>query len=136
PGTQRSRRPEGPPTRRCRHTQPSRTASNRHRPWMTPTPTSPEAFRRMATSMRRHFPAGSLATGPDPLALAPDDAGWDRCGLRVVTLRPGVPRVVVTHDSELFVVPLSTVDLTATTRWRGESDIFEIEGRSSVFARV
>jgi 5-deoxy-glucuronate isomerase len=81
---------------------------------------------------RRYAPAGSLAQGADPVVLSADDAGWAYTGLRVIALEPGQPRTLSTGDTELFVLPLSATDITVVAG--GEE--FELEGRTSVFARV
>jgi len=63
--------------------------------------------------------------------ITPADAGWDRTGIRVLRLGPGVPQTVDTGDTELFVLPLSGslgVDVG--------DEHFDLEGRESVFARV
>jgi 5-deoxy-glucuronate isomerase len=82
--------------------------------------------------MTLHRPHGSLADGADPVALAPDDAGWSFTGLRVLSLAAGVERSISTGTSEACVLPLSVTDLTV----RCDGDRFLLAGRSSVFARV
>jgi len=77
------------------------------------------------------IPAGSAADGADALAITPERAGWTYCGLRVVRLGPGGTRTVATGGEELAVVPLSG---SASVEVDGRR--FELEGRSSVFARV
>jgi 5-deoxy-glucuronate isomerase len=81
---------------------------------------------------RRFRPAGSLARGVDPVVFGPDDAGWNYCGLRVLGLAPGQSRTMTTGDSELFVLPLSATGLTVAAAGQR----FELDGRTSVFARV
>ena len=81
---------------------------------------------------RRHVPAGSLTDAADPLALTADDAGWAYTGLRVITLAPGIARTIDTGDTELFVLPLSATDLTV----EAAGETFQLDGRTSVFARV
>jgi 5-deoxy-glucuronate isomerase len=70
--------------------------------------------------------------GPGVLVdITPEDAGWDRTGIRVLRLGAGVPQTVDTGGSELFVLPLSGslgVDVG--------DEHFDLEGRASVFARV
>jgi 5-deoxy-glucuronate isomerase len=85
---------------------------------------------------RRFAPAGTLAQGPDPVVLTPADAGWTYCGLRVVALEPGESRHFTTGDTELFVLPLSATGVTVTTVCDGCGETFELDGRTSVFARV
>ena len=77
------------------------------------------------------IPAGEGGDGAAALAITPESAGWAYCGLRIVTLAPGESLALATGDEELAVVPLSgsaAVDV--------EGRRFELEGRTSVFARV
>jgi len=77
------------------------------------------------------IPAGAAAEGGDALAITPERAGWRYCGLRVLRLEPGETRTLATGGEEIAVVPLSgsaTVDVDGRR--------LELEGRSSVFARV
>ena len=76
-------------------------------------------------------PAGSLRDGPDPLRLTPEHAGWSYCGLRVLALAPGEERTVSLGDTEGAVVPLS-----GSCRVSGPDFVFDLEGRSSVFAAL
>lgn len=74
-------------------------------------------------------PAGTLADGPDPIRLTPEDAGWDYCGLHIVGLEPGGTREVHLDGVEAAVVPLSgevsvsADDLEADLH--GRTDVFE-----------
>jgi 5-deoxy-glucuronate isomerase len=74
---------------------------------------------------------GSLA-GPaehEHVVLAPQDAGWTYCGLRVLRLAPGVAVTVMTDESEVFVLPLAgslRVEVQDEAR-------YELTGRRSVF---
>ncbi|HWQ23439.1 MAG TPA: 5-deoxy-glucuronate isomerase [Gaiellaceae bacterium] len=79
-----------------------------------------------------HLPAGSAAEGGDPVVVTPESAGWALCGLRVVRLGPGETRTVSTGPDELAVLPLSGGGVTV----EADGCTFELEGRSSVFARV
>ena len=63
--------------------------------------------------------------------LTPDDAGWTWSGLRVLDVQPDVPRTVDTGEFEVCVLPLS-----GGARLTAEGETYELEGRSSVFARV
>lgn len=83
---------------------------------------------------RRYLPAGSTAVGNDPVALTAEEAGWAYCGLRVLTLAPGEVRALTSDDTELFVLPLSATDVAVTVANEGAA--FQVEGRTSVFARV
>ncbi len=73
-----------------------------------------------------------MADGDDPVRLTPDDAGWTFCGLRVLTLTAGERRELDSGDSELFVLPLSATGVTVEVG----DETFELDGRTSVFARV
>ncbi len=81
---------------------------------------------------RRHLPSGSLAHGDDQVVLTPADAGWTYCGLRVISLAAGESRTFPTGDTEIFVLPLSATDVVV----EAAGERFELEGRTSVFARV
>ena len=69
-------------------------------------------------------PLGTLGEGPDPIALTPDRAGWDYCGLHVVRLEPGGSRQLDLDGVEGAVVPLegdvavAAGDFTADLRGR------------------
>ena len=82
--------------------------------------------------MKLHLPAGSAASGDDPLLVTPESAGWDRCGLRIVSLAPGASRVIASGGDEIAVLPLSGGACTVEVEGRR----FELQGRESVFARV
>ena len=79
-----------------------------------------------------HRPAGSLRDGPDPVRLTPDDAGWARCGLRVLSLGADTTRTIETGPDEAILLPLSATGL----RVEVDGESFELDGRTSVFARV
>ena len=82
--------------------------------------------------MSLHRPFHDEPGSPELVSLSPEDAGWGWTGLRVLRLEPGVPQVVATGESEMFVLPLSgglRVDVD------GEASL-EIVGRESVFTRV
>ncbi len=78
-----------------------------------------------------HRPLGTLSDQADPVRLTPDTAGWTYSGLRVLSLAPGEVRILHTGEFEAFVLPLAG---SATVRVDGQ--VFELTGRSSVFARV
>ncbi len=82
---------------------------------------------------RFHQPAGTLATGRDPVVLTPDQAGWTYCGLQVVSLESGESRRLSTGDSEIFVLPLSATGVVVDVE---DAESFELDGRRSVFDRV
>ena len=78
-----------------------------------------------------HVPRGATADGPWSLALAPEQAGWAYCGLRVLELAPGAAHSFASGGDELLVLPLEgdgTVEC--------ESRRFELAGRDGVFAGV
>ncbi len=69
--------------------------------------------------------------------LTPQQAGWDRTGLRIISLEPSDPVTLRTGDAEVFVLPLSgglTVEI-ADSEGRVE-DRFTLTGRPSVFTAV
>lgn len=76
--------------------------------------------------------AGDLAVGPDPVLLTPEDAGWTYSGLRVLVLGPGETRTLDTGAEEFAVLPLSGGGCVV----EAEGTRYELQGRSSVFARV
>jgi 5-deoxy-glucuronate isomerase len=82
--------------------------------------------------VKLHLPAGSATAGDDPLLVTPEDAGWQRCGLRVVRLDAGSSRTLVSGNEEMAVLPLAGGDCAVEVEGRR----FELAGRESVFARV
>lgn len=66
-----------------------------------------------------------------PAAVTPADAGWTYAGLQLLDLAPGEARTLTTGETECLVLPLSG---SGTVQVDGE--VFELEGRSSVFTRV
>jgi 5-deoxy-glucuronate isomerase len=78
-----------------------------------------------------HRPAGSLTRDGDPLAISPDDAGWDFAGLRMIHLDPGGSRTLTLDGLEAAVLPLS-----GSCRVEVGSASFDLEGRVDVFSRV
>lgn len=79
-----------------------------------------------------HLPAGGAASDGDVLVVTPESASWAYCGLRIVQIAPGGSRTLTTHADEFAVLPLSGEGLTVEVDGRR----FDLEGRSSVFARV
>ncbi|MEP9381396.1 5-deoxy-glucuronate isomerase [Nocardioides sp. KR10-350] len=70
-----------------------------------------------------------------PSVVTPADAGWTYAGLELLDLEPGASLVLTTGQAECLVLPLSgscTVDVAA----QSGSDVFELDGRGSVFGRV
>ena len=81
--------------------------------------------------MSRHRPAGTLADGADPVLLTPEDAGWARCGLRVLGVS-FIQRTIETGEDEMAILPLSATELLINVN--GEE--FRLAGRAGVFDRV
>jgi 5-deoxy-glucuronate isomerase len=77
------------------------------------------------------IPAGSASDSESSLTITPESADWTYCGLRIVQLEPGEQRAVTTGGEEIAVLPLAGSAIVDV-----EDDRFELEGRSSVFARV
>lgn len=83
------------------------------------------------TESRLLIPAGSAADAESTLVVTPKSAGWTYCGLRVVRLETGESRSLLTGNEEFAVLPLAGSAVVEVDGRR-----FELEGRSSVFARV
>ena len=79
-----------------------------------------------------HRRAGTLAAGPDPVALGPEAAGWAYAGLRVLRLAEGEQRAIDTGEDEVAVLPLSATGLALDAGGQH----FDLDGRASVFSRV
>ncbi|MFG1949167.1 5-deoxy-glucuronate isomerase [Nonomuraea sp. NPDC048826] len=75
------------------------------------------------------FPYGEAAAGPWAVEITPSLAGWDYAGLRVVDLT-GAPVSFDTGGEEMIVLPLAGSCTVAV----GSGEVFELAGRSSVFA--
>jgi len=76
-------------------------------------------------------PAGTVEEGSDPVALSPEEAGWEFAGLRVLSLVAGERRVLTLDGFEAAALPLSgscRVEVGATA--------FDLAGRESVFTSV
>ena len=78
-----------------------------------------------------HLPKGSLADARHDVLLSPERADWMFSGLRVLTLRAGERRLVVTGEDEMLVVPL-----TGAVQVQCDGAVFDLHGRRSVFTRV
>ncbi|MBT0771687.1 5-deoxy-glucuronate isomerase [Kineosporia sp. J2-2] len=50
--------------------------------------------------------AGTSGAGPLDLVVTPESAGWERSGLRVLTLEPDAVRELTTGDAEVVVISL------------------------------
>ena len=83
------------------------------------------------TGSRLLIPAGTAADAESSLVITPESAGWTFCGLRVVRLEPRETRSLATGNEEFAVLPL-----TGSASVEVDGNRFELEGRSSVFARV
>jgi 5-deoxy-glucuronate isomerase len=66
-----------------------------------------------------------------PETVTPEQAGWERSGLQVLTLEPGGSVALATGDAEAIVLPLA-----GSCRVDCDGASFELEGRTSVFSRV
>lgn len=89
--------------------------------------------------MRLHRPwrpAGQA--GGTVVEITPADAGWDRTGIRVLRLPPGVGRTLRTGDSEAFVLPLSGGPLRVEVADEDGRPLgsFALGGRAWVFGSV
>ncbi|MDQ0943416.1 MULTISPECIES: 5-deoxy-glucuronate isomerase [unclassified Streptomyces] len=80
---------------------------------------------------KQYVPAGSAASGPYALRIDPEQAGWGYSSLRVLELEPGGSHSLAAGESEWIVLPLTG---GCTVRTQGE--IFELQGRESVFGGV
>jgi 5-deoxy-glucuronate isomerase len=76
-------------------------------------------------------PAGSLASGADPVDLSPEGAGWGFAGLQVMRLGPGERRTLRLESQECAVLPLA-----GSCRVEVDERSYELEGRDDVFSRV
>ncbi len=73
--------------------------------------------------------AGEAGVEPFALEITTKTAGWDYCGLRILTLAPGQSETLDTEDSEYVIVSLGgSADVTA------EATTYALEGREHVFA--
>ncbi|MBW4078707.1 MAG: 5-deoxy-glucuronate isomerase [Acidobacteria bacterium] len=77
------------------------------------------------------LPARGATTEGLCVDISPESADWKFSSLKVIQLNPGQEYAFNTLDSEWIVLPL-TGNCVVTCG----ADIFELEGRSSVFARV
>jgi 5-deoxy-glucuronate isomerase len=79
-----------------------------------------------------HLPFGTAGADGDAVAITPETAGWELCGLRVLRLGAGEARTLTTGPDEVAVLPLSAGGVTVEV----DGKRFELEGRRTVFARV
>ena len=68
---------------------------------------------------------------PVLVEVTPESAGWAFTGLQVRRLAPGLPLTLRTEESELFVLPLA-----GSLRVEVGVEVFDLQGRESVFSRV
>lgn len=85
----------------------------------------------MTASTHLHIPAGTAGDGEDPLLITPRRAGWELCGLRVVTLTAGAERRLETGADEYAVLPLA-----GACRIEVDGEQLVLDGRPSPFERV
>jgi 5-deoxy-glucuronate isomerase len=78
-----------------------------------------------------HLTAGSTAEGPYTVAITPELAGWGWSGLRILTMNPGARFKILTHGSEMLVLPLAGSAVVDC-----DSRRFELAGRPDVFSGV
>src|SRR5436190_23611215 len=81
--------------------------------------------------MKLHFPDRSLAAPGSKVVVTPETAGWAFSGLRVVSLDPGARLEIETGADEMAVVPLR-----GGARVQCDGEVFDLQGRRSVFSRV
>jgi 5-deoxy-glucuronate isomerase len=77
----------------------------------------------------RHLPFRHYANGPWLVSVAPEEAGWSYCGLRVLGLEPGGTQSFGTGADEIVILPLAG---SCVVECDGER--FSLDGRASVFA--
>jgi 5-deoxy-glucuronate isomerase len=65
------------------------------------------------------------------VAITPESAGWRFSSLRILELRADQTRTFATGESEWIVLPLAGSCVVTC-----ESNVFDLEGRESVFSRV
>jgi 5-deoxy-glucuronate isomerase len=78
-----------------------------------------------------HRPAGTLSRSGDPVAIAPEDAGWEFSGLQVLALAPGAARSLTLDGTEAALLPLA-----GSCRVEVGGRTFDLDGRPDVFSRV
>ncbi|MFC4908060.1 5-deoxy-glucuronate isomerase [Actinomadura gamaensis] len=78
-----------------------------------------------------YLPAGSAARAPYTVEITPESAGWAHSALRVLDLPPGGEHTFDTGEFETLVLPLSGGCTVSC-----DDETYEVEGRTSVFARV
>ena len=88
--------------------------------------------------MSRHHVWDGADTDGTLVSITPEDAGWDWCGLSVVTVPAGGSLTVETGPSELFVLPLAGgVSLAVSAAGSAEVEATHtLAGRESVFTGV
>ena len=81
-----------------------------------------------SASFAGHVAAGATTDGEFSLALAPEQAGWEFSGLRVIELHAGGSAALQTGEDELIVLPLAGGCVV-----RIDAEQFSLHGRESVF---
>jgi len=79
----------------------------------------------------RHLTADAMVGGPWRVSIAPEQAGWAYCGLRVLELPAGGSHAFGTGADEMVVLPLAG---SCVVECDGER--FELAGRAGVFSGV
>nr|WP_243794189.1 5-deoxy-glucuronate isomerase [Saccharopolyspora gloriosae] len=86
---------------------------------------------------RFYRPAGVAARGDYAVHVDPETAGWGYSSLRVLELEAGAEHELSTEDSEWIVLPLTGgCTVRSEDDSGGETEVFELAGRSSVFRGV
>lgn len=89
------------------------------------------------TSLHRAWSDDPSRPAARVVDLTPDEAGWEYCGLQVLTLTAGETRTIDTGDAETFVLPLAGGAHLAVHHDDGhELGTFTLHGRDSVFTAV
>ncbi|MGH8871240.1 MAG: 5-deoxy-glucuronate isomerase [Acidimicrobiia bacterium] len=81
--------------------------------------------------MRLFHPNGSLRHEEDPIRIDAGEAGWEYCGLHVLTVPPGGARHLDLSGVEAAVVPLN-----GSCHVQTSDTELELTGRSSVFTGI
>ncbi|MEU6129404.1 5-deoxy-glucuronate isomerase [Saccharopolyspora sp. NPDC047091] len=85
---------------------------------------------------RFHLPAGTAAQDEYAVRVDPESAGWGYSSLRVLELAAGAEHEFATDDSEWIVLPLTGGCTVRSVDGAGETAVFELDGRDSVFRGV
>ncbi len=88
----------------------------------------------MTDNDRWVLPAGRPTGDGWDVEVGEGTPGWERTGLRTLTLAPGATREVATDEDEFVVVPLAGSVSVAVTDAAGTRHAADLAGRSCVFA--